>query len=261
MGMIKDLIFAYKEIKEVINKEHVTYYHNKKYVINIKKQKECLKEIRKYLFIQLFNAIMSPICYIIWYLNRYKLTKKLQKELIKHPLTIPNTREEYTSEIYVIAKKTFSKFWFFMWTFGDINDPLNTGGTPVDYKTHIKSLFIRRFLFRSIRNPRSIYIHHIQTSDPIIDDLIPEGLILYDTRDMSKPTENYGTGDGHIGSFIRYYISYTGKIYMYYERCTKGKTFYIGFCKIPFKQLECGNWVQITNKTRFEISYRTSKLK
>lgn len=215
----------------------------------------------------MFHLLLSPFIYPVYYIFRNKLNNKLHNYYITFYENI--TLNEFENKLYKtlrydtvankkimlnVIKNAFNVFERFLWYSGDIVDVNNTGNCPCDYKKNIKSIFIRRWFYSSIRNPfyNRVWCKYIR--GPICN--INE---IFDNR-CDVETSNYGTGNHKVGMRFRVYTDINKNHYFYYEHTYKKrnnyKTHYSGVVGIS-------DVVSVRNKMLFvwyEHSYRKSKI-
>ena len=227
------------------------------------KKKQCYRLMLTWLAQQGRNTIVAPFCYTTWWRNKEKITKSVYDKI--HPLiddadslsvndaflwlneqvesgTFKTVCEEYL--------KTIGKFWYFIWTFSDIEDPLGRGGLPNDYKGG-KNTFGNRFLYSAVRNPGGLRMHLYQRSDNITNQIT-----TIDTRG-DEDAVSYGIGNQKLGTWLCWYVGENNELYLIYERATQKKVFYFGFVR-TYVYNRKGKMVE-QNKKRFEVSLRTNE--
>jgi len=229
-----------KEVKQFISamKED---YRSSEPVIKNKKKKAILKTIRL-TFNQIWSGISAPFIYPIWYIFRKKITNAVYEgtswEAV-HKLIDDNKIDE--------AKKIVSrrgKFIYWLWTFGDLRDPLGRGELPDDgYKGRFKNNFIGRFYENALRNPRFTINYIDYRSGNIV-----KSFTIIDTRDYNLSHSSEGLGTHPSGIFFKWLIDDKGEWYYIYDDNNKDNLFYFGYT--GFSKDEIGK------SGRFEIGYR-----
>lgn len=222
---------------------------------HVRQQKrDCYKRYCKFLLQSVHSMVYSPIMYLNYYYNREEITFLLQSYYDDHGLEdIENIGKDIVSG--KIEKDSLKAFLgennYRFWLYGDTKQPIENGGVPKDYKPNLP-MFLRRYLYSAIRNPRwnATYIYNYSTN---IDSIV----VYKDSRN-DVVTKNYGTCDTRLGKTLRWYIDDTGKWWFYYERTkmlseSKGTLFYFG--GIGFGSREAGKVDKSNTKpTRFEFS-------
>jgi len=173
----------------------------------------CYKQIIKNMFSYLWSIVSAPLMYPIWYVFKKYITNNSNK----------------------------NKFIYWLWTYGDINDPLGWGGMPKDYRNG-KNNFINRFWFSAIRNPRFTINHLKYKSEPIDSEII-----IIDTRNYNNMIKSYGVGDMPEGVIFKWMYS-KNKAYFIYENNTNESAFWFGYVGLLNDS--------IGKVGRFEIAYR-----
>jgi hypothetical protein len=209
-----------------------------------KKKKAILKTVRL-TFDQIWSGIMAPLIYPIWYVFRKQITNAVYEgtswEAV-HKLINNNGIAE--------AKRIVSrrgKFIYWLWTFGDLRDPLGRGELPDDgYKGRFKNNFIGRFYENAIRNPRFTINYIDYRTGPIV-----RTYTIADTRDYSKTLSSEGLGSQPIGMYFKWFVDDKGEWYYVYDDNNSKNMFYFGYLSLGKDEIgKCG---------RFEIGYRAHK--
>jgi hypothetical protein len=227
------------------------------------KKKECYHLITKWLLIQGRNALLAPFCYTLWWWNREKITNRVYELMlplaggdtamtINHLFVWLNQHVEQGTFDSICKKELQSMglFYYFIWTFSDIEDPLGRGGMPNDYKSG-KNTFGNRFLYSAVRNPGGLAMHINQRSAIIIDNVT-----TIDTR-SDEQAKSYGIGNQNLGTWLCWYVSSDDRLYFIYESANMKKLFYCGFVRTFANNEDCKSVEQ--NRKRFEISQRKNK--
>lgn len=109
---LKEVIQFFKDLKEDLKSDNVPSKY--KYA--------CFKKIIKDLFKIIFNAITGPIIYTIWYIFRKKITERVYQDTgWKEILSLMDSNQP------LMVKDSLQrngKFWYWIWTYGDAEDPL-----------------------------------------------------------------------------------------------------------------------------------------
>ena len=190
------------------------YRNSSKYQRKMKRK--CYWKILRLLFSYLWSIISAPFIYPIWYYFRNKITANYQN----------------------------NKIWYWLYTYGDLNDPLNRGGLPLDYKGG-KNTFKNRWFYSAIRNPRFTYNVLKYNTESILWERI-----IIDDRNWNIMISSYGVGDSPKGIIFKWLYS-DCKAYFIYENNTEENVFWFGWVGLLKDSI---------NKTgRFEMAYRIKK--
>lgn len=219
-----------------------------------KKQKlDCYFRYSKLFLQTIYSQISAPFGYTAYYLFRKPITTRLEQFYAEKNLSnIENVGNDIINGTInkQELKNYLGSFYYNLWLYGDTSSPIIDGGVPNDYKPNLP-MFIRRWLYSGVRNPRwnATYINNYSS------DIVAVKTV-YDNREDIL-THNYGTSDTKLGMWLRWYIDKDGKWWFFYENTTrknknKGKLFYFGAIGFGNK----GNGLQLDNrkKTRFEFS-------
>lgn len=233
---------------EIIAKD---YFSDK---ANRKEKRDCYRRYLGLFFKTVYSQLTAPFMYILYYQNRQDITNDIQDYYDEHNLTdmenigmdiVSGKVDKDSLKAYLGPKK------YNLWLYGDTKRPVEDGGVPADYKNNLP-LFLRRWLYCAVRNPRwnSTYVNNYSS---YIDSIYS----AYDTR-CGINTHNYGTGDTYLGKCLRWYIDKDGKWWFYYERtkqteANQGNLFYFG--AIGFGEYKDGKVdINAAKPTRFEFS-------
>lgn len=231
-----------REVKQFITAMRRDYKSSDS-VTKKNKRKAILKTIRL-TFDQVWSGIMAPLVYPIWYIFRKQITEAVYEgtswEAV-HKLINSNQIDE--------AKRIVSrrgKFMYWLWTFGDLKDPLGRGELPDDgYKGRFKNNFIGRFYENAIRNPRFTINYMNYRTGPIV-----ETHTITDTRDYSTTLSSEGLGSQPVGIYFKWFVDDKGEWYYIYDENNKQNMFYFGYTGLGKEEIgKCG---------RFEIGYRAN---
>lgn len=124
-----------------------------------------------YLFYRFFiYRITALIIYPIWYIFKSHIAYKLY-----HNFPMYNHKEKFgyysydrfndwlntqiyysinTKQLKRDIKNALSIIEYQLWLYGDISNIEIDGEIPAHYKSHIKNMFVRRWLYSSVRNPK-----------------------------------------------------------------------------------------------------------
>jgi hypothetical protein len=203
----------------------------------------CYKRIVKNLLWGIYGAITAPFIYPIWYIWRKSITDKIHRgtsweEIEKHI---------HKAEISEVEKKLKAngKFLFWLWTYGDCNDPYGWGGMPIDYGTK-KNNFINRFRWSALRNPR-FNINYMYFGTGIIEQQID----IINTLNWQYWHKSYGISSNPDGIIFKWVRDNNNKWYFIYEINNSKRIFYFGY--VGLYKHEGG---AIGYRGRFETSYR-----
>jgi hypothetical protein len=202
-------------------------------------KKSCYKRIAKSIMLLLWGTISAPLFYPVWYVFRKRITDKIYAgtswEEIKY-LTMNNETELVKSKL-----KANGKLLYWIWSYGDIDDPLGRGGMPIEWG---KNSFWHRFKWSAIRNPRfNVNYLELRTS------LITEIQKSIDTRNFSLMHKSFGIGDSPDGIYFVWFKDKFDRWYMIYEDNNTVGIFYFGY--VGLRRQGIGN-----TGCRFEVSYR-----
>ncbi|MDO5760592.1 MAG: hypothetical protein Q4Q06_06160 [Bacteroidota bacterium] len=217
-----------------------------------KQKRECYWAYTKMCVQATYSQISAPIGYVVYYLCRKPITKRIENLYKEKNLdNIENIGKDILQE--KITKEELQealKLYYQIWLYGDTDDPLVTGGVPKDYKSDLP-MFIRRWLYCGVRNPRwnATYIN-------FYSDSISEIHNVLDNR-QNIVTHNYGTGDTRLGNWLRWYVDESGKWWFFYENTkktgeNKGKLFYFG--AVGLSNMKASDLKKKKKRSRFEFS-------
>lgn len=199
---------------------------------------ECFINITKNILLIVWNGLSAPFIYPIWFLFRKKISNKIYKNISWQDIKFlidTNSIKKVKEEL-----KKSGTFYYWLWTYGDLNDPLNRGGLPDTQK----NTFLNRFLFSAIRNPR-FNINHLEFRTGVII----ESQTVIDTRNFNYNHVSDGIGDSSDGICFKWFKDEDGKWYFIYEDNNSENLFYIGYTGL-LKDKKIG---------RFELGYRITK--
>jgi hypothetical protein len=184
--------------------------------------------------------ISAPFIYPIWYLFRKQL--EISYTWIGVKQLIDDNKIEHAKEYIKFGNRAYI-YW--LWTYGDLDDPLGRGGMPLNYKNG-KNNFWNRYRYSAFRNPRfNMNYMELRTGE------IVEHHVLVDTRNFDDMNPSPGIGDTPTGKYFSLFKDVEGKWYFIYESCNGKSLFYIGWVGL----LED----PIGKNGRFEISRRKVK--
>lgn len=240
-----DTRIKFKEVGRFI-KALRTDYKNSNSAIKIKKRKAIYKTI--YLTLdQIWSGVSALFIYPIWYLFRKQITNTIYEgttwETV-HKLVVDNKIDDAKK---IVKSKGSLLYW--LWTFGDLRDPLGRGELPEDgYKGKYKNNFIGRYYENALRNPRFTINYMNYRTNTIV-----EAYTVIDTRDYNTLHSSEGIGKNPSGILFKWFVDAKNEWYYIYDDNNKENLFYFGYSGL--------NKSDIGNNGRFEISYRSNKLK
>ncbi len=201
---------------------------------------DCCKRIIVNLLKYVWNGLTALFIYPIWYLFRSRITKKIYNgtswEEIVRLMDLNNTSE--------VKKKLLAngKFLYWLWTYGDSEDPLGRGGLPNRYQ----NTFWKRFYWSAMRNSRFNFNYMEFRTGEIV-----EVMTIIDTRNFNYMHKSFGIGDSADGIYFKWMKDNFNKWYFIYEDNNEKNLFYIGYTGLLKKDIgETGG--------RFETAYRTT---
>lgn len=201
----------------------------------------CYKRIAKNLLWSIWNLMTAIFIYPIWYIWRKPITDKIHQGTSWEEIKLLMQKCEI-DEVEKKLKKN-GKFLFWLWTYGDCDNPLGWGGMPNDYGTK-KNNFINRFRWSALRNPRfNINYMYFRTG------VIQEECIVIDTLDWNYWHISYGLGSSPDGTLFKWVRDNNNKWYFIHTTHNSKRMFYIGYVGL-YKQGAIGK------HGRFETSYR-----
>jgi hypothetical protein len=206
------------------------------------KKRSYLRLIRL-LFMNVWNGLTAPIIYPIWYMFRKSITNKIYKgttwEIINKMID-----DNQTEDVKKILKSNGGSFIYWLWTYGDLRDPLGRGELPEDgYKGKFKNNFIGRYYENAIRNVRfSTNFMEFRTGITV------EVVIVLDERDFTYMHKSDGIGDSPDGIYFKWMLDNNGRWGFIYEDNNSENIFYFGYVGLLKKD--------IGQNGRFETSYR-----
>jgi hypothetical protein len=231
--------------KEIISmfKALIKDYNNKG-EINKSEKINCYFRILKNIFGLLWCNISAPFIYPIWYLNKKTVCLKLYDETYTWQKIQKMISDNQSMEVKKILKSK-SKLWYWLWTYGDISDPLNNGGLPDIHNGKPQAnTFWNRYKYSAVRNPRFNYNYMELRTGNIIDRHVS-----VDTRNWNIVHKSEGIGDSPDGVIFQWMMDDSGRWYFIYEDNNKKSIWYFG-------------WTGLLRNNvggRFELSYRVTE--
>lgn len=237
-----------KEIRGFLREARKDYKLSNDYVKS-KKRKAYLKTVRLTLD-YIWSGITAPLVYPIWYIFRKQITNSIYEGTSwqeVHKLIESNKIDEAKS---IVKRKGLFLYW--LWTYGDLRDPLGRGELPEDgYKGRFKNNFIGRFYENAIRNARFTVNYMNYRTGTIV-----KAYGVIDTRDFTVFHSSEGLGKAPSGIMFRWFVDDKDRWYYIYDDNNKDNLFYIGWTGLG----KYNTWTQkiedIGLNGRFEISYR-----
>ena len=201
---------------------------------------DCIKKVFNIFVSLIWSAISAPIFYTIWWIFKKPITEKIYKGTSWQE--IDELKNEHPQKVKEILQKN-GKFLYWLWTYGDITDPLGRGGLPTDYFDG-KNTFWNRFRYSAVRNARfnKNYID-FRTGKISISEMV------IDTRNFNYRHKSYGIGDSPDGIIFKWLKDEDGSTYFIYEDNNSKHLFYFGW--IGFLTQDIGK-----SGGRFEMAYR-----
>ena len=211
-----------------------------------------LRQCAKWWLNQTAAFFMAPVIFPIFYLNRKKIYEKYTQAGFPYDLQVICVDGNFAGYYLPELKKALGTWLFFLWTYSDEGDDiLDNGIVPDTYKPKIKNIFIRRYLWSAIRNPRAIYCHamcRIAVFDRIISPV---------SEICKKAVEIEGFGTYNITRQLVWIIGFDPKdgyfpfIYTFYGRKYR-RFFYAGMVPAYYQQ-------KLMCYRRFESGFRRAK--
>ncbi|MBQ0112488.1 MAG: hypothetical protein KBT03_05085 [Bacteroidales bacterium] len=218
-----------------------------------KEKIDCYLRYTKLFLNTVYSQISAPVVYLAYYAFRKTITNRLSNFYQEKNLSnIENIGEDIVQG--VVDKEELREYmgdiFYKMWLYGDTKNPIVDGGVPKDYKPSLP-MFVRRWLYSGVRNPRWNATYTDNYTNPIVNISTP-----IDTR-KNIITHNYGTSDTKLGTWLRWYVDDKGKWWFLYEKTkptkeNKGKLFYFGV--VGLGSHVDGNYPEKTKQGRFEFS-------
>jgi len=174
----------------------------------------------------------------VWYLFRKKITQS-----IGGWKGIKITVEENKTSLVKEAIQGKSKLLYWLWTYGDLDDPLGTGGLPERYG---KPTFWKRWKYSAIRNARFNWYYMELRTRPIV-----ERVEVKDNLDWTVLHHSDGIGDRPDGIYFSWFRDQGDKWYFIYENNNNKAIWYFGWVGLLTNP--------IGKNGRFEISYRKTQ--
>jgi hypothetical protein len=236
-----DTRYKLKEVGRFIKALSNDYKNTVDTDIKAKKKKAIWKTVCL-TFDQIWSGISALFVYPIWYAFRKQITNTLYEgttwEAV-HQLVVDNKIDEVK---YIVKRKGALLYW--LWTFGDLRDPLGRGELPEDgYKGRYKNNFVGRYYENALRNPRFTINYMNYRTGTIV-----ESHTVIDTRDYNISYSSEGIGKNPAGVLFKWVVDDKNKWYYVYDDNNKENLFYFGYSGL--------GKTDIGKNGRFEISYR-----
>lgn len=235
-------VYKLTEVRKFLKNAYTDYkYTNKDDKLSKLDKKLCYFRIMHNLLTTIWNGITSPFIYPVWYLFRKQITEQVYKGTTWQEIS--QLMNENKGELVKSKLKVNGKLYFWLWTYGDANDPLGRGGLSKDYLNG-KNNFWNRYRFSGWRNARfNINFLDFRTST-IIDSLV-----VVDKRNFNYLHKSMGIGDSPDGIYFKWMKDDKDNWHFIYEDNNANQIFYIGY--VGLNDLNDKNG-------RFEIAYRVT---
>lgn len=226
-----------KEVRRFFSTLKSDYKKQSPEITKRQKRKAYLRTLNQ-LLLQVWCGISAPIFYPIWYIFRYQITKRIYKGTSWQEIKglVDANKIEDVKKIL----KANGKFLYWLWTFGDLNDPLGRGELQ---SFSPNNNFFSRFWENAIRNPRfTINYTEFRTGT------IVKVVTVIDTRDFNYMHKSQGIGDSPDGIYFKWMLDEWGRWGFIYEDNNSENIFYYGNVGLLRKD--------IGQNGRFETGYR-----
>lgn len=224
-----------QEVINFIKVLHTDYQVSTK-EMQILKKKAILKTI-KMTCSQIWSGVTAPLVYPFWWLFREKIVDRVYRGTSWQEI-LELVRANKTVEVESKLKQN-GRFWFWLWTFGDLEDPLGRGELPKAKENNFKT----RFYENAIRNPRFTINYMFYRSGTIV---AVEKVI--DTRDFTVQHASDGLGSAASGCLFKWMLDDRGDWLFIYDDNNQYNLFYYGYSGLGRDD--------IGHNGRFEIGYR-----
>jgi len=229
-----------KEVRQFIKILRMDYKPSSEDV-RAKKRRAINKTIRL-TFNQIWGGISAPLIYPIWYIFRKKITNTLYEGTswqAVHKLVVENKIKDAK---LIVQRKGMFLYW--LWTYGDLRDPLGRGELPDDgYGGKYKNNFIGRFYENAVRNPRFTINYMDYRTGTIV-----QSHTVIDTRNFDISHSSEGIGSAPSGILFKWMVDESDEWYFIYDDNNKENLFYFGYSGLGKED--------IGKNGRFEIGYR-----
>lgn len=228
-----------KEVKQFISAMSKDYKSSD--IMTKKSKRRAILKTVRLTFDQIWSGIMAPLVYPIWYVFRKEITDAVYAGTsweVVHKLINSDKIEEARQ---IVSRRGMFIYW--LWTFGDLRDPLGRGELPDDGYGKYKNNFIGRYYENAIRNPRFTINYMNYRTGPIV-----ETHTITDTRDYNTTHNSQGLGNQPAGVYFKWYVDDKSEWYYIYNDNNIDTMFYFGYTGLSKDEIgKCG---------RFEIGYR-----
>jgi len=206
------------------------------------KKRRAINKTIRLTFNQIWGGISAPLIYPIWYIFRKKITNTLYEGTswqAVHKLVVENKIKDAK---LIVQRKGMFLYW--LWTYGDLRDPLGRGELPDDgYGGKYKNNFIGRFYENAVRNPRFTINYMDYRTGTIV-----QSHTVIDTRNFDVSHSSEGIGSAPSGVLFKWMIDENDEWYFIYDDNNKDNLFYFGYSGLGKED--------IGKNGRFEIGYR-----
>jgi hypothetical protein len=206
------------------------------------KKRRAINKTIRLTFNQIWGGISAPLIYPIWYIFRKKITNTLYEGTswqAVHKLVVENKIKDAK---LIVQRKGMFLYW--LWTYGDLRDPLGRGELPDDgYGGKYKNNFIGRFYENAVRNPRFTINYMDYRTGTIV-----QSHTVIDTRNFDISHSSEGIGSAPSGVLFKWMIDENDEWYFIYDDNNKDNLFYFGYSGLGKEE--------IGKNGRFEIGYR-----
>src|ERR1035437_5945181 len=199
-----DRRFRLREVKRFIKAIRQDYKSSTN-DIKKKKKKSIIKTIGLTLD-QIWSGITAPLIYPIWYIFRKSTTSSIYEGT--SPEAVHVLVEDNKIDLVKNIVKRKGLFLYWLWTYGDLKDPLGRGELS-DTK---KNTFFTRFYENAIRNPR-FTINYINYRSGTIVSVYP----VIDTRNYDESYSSDGIGSNPSGILFKWMVDEKDEWYYIYD--------------------------------------------
>jgi hypothetical protein len=217
-------------------------YYNPNSKLSKSEKLKTYRKIVNNLFLIIWNQITAPLIYPIWWLFKKEITNKIYSDIsIEEISKLISTNQTQLVKQIIKNKGTFL-YW--LWTYGDQEDPLGRGGMPEWFGNNT---FINRFNWAAIRNPR-FNINYLEFRTNVIIDKE----VIIDTRSFDTYHKSKGIGDSPDGIYFKWLKDIENNWYFIYEDNSKLWIWYFGWTGLLLEDIGNGGG-------RFEFSLRKTE--
>lgn len=241
-----DTRFKFKEVRKFFGNVRVDYKSGSG--PSKRDKRKCYARMFKLLMMYVWCGISAPFVYPVWYIFRKHITNKVYKnttwEIVNKMI-----QENKTEEVKKLLKSNAGPFYYWLWTYGDLRNPLGAGElTETSYRgNRSKNTFVNRFRENAVRNARfTINFMEFRTGSVV------ETHTVMDTRDYSKWHASEGIGSSPNGIWFMWFKDDRGKWGFIYEDNNAENIWYFGYVGLKKNEV-------IGSNGRFEVSYHASE--